>query len=41
MQLGQPTFLDAGEARLADELHHAVLGRPWESWLETRRLSPT
>ena len=34
MQLGQPTFLDPGEARIADELHCHVLGRPWEYWLE-------
>ncbi len=34
MQLGQPTFLDPGEAKLADELHHAVLGRPWSYWVE-------
>jgi len=33
MQLGQPTFLDPGEAKLADELHHAVVNRPWEYWL--------
>jgi hypothetical protein len=30
---GQPTFLDPEEAKLADELHHAVLNRPWEYWL--------
>ncbi len=35
LQLGPPTFLDPAEARLADELHHAVLGRPWEYWLKT------
>ena len=34
MQLGQPTFLDPEEARLADELHHLVLDRPWAHWLE-------
>lgn len=34
MQLGQPTFLDPEEARLADEVHHAVLDRPWQHWLE-------
>ena len=39
MQLGQPTFLDPEEARLADALHHhhAVLDRPWERWLEKHR----
>ncbi|WP_394834640.1 class II aldolase/adducin family protein [Pendulispora rubella] len=34
MQLGQPTFLNTGEAKLADELHHAVLDRPWEYWVK-------
>ena len=38
MQLGQPTFLDSGEARLADELHHAVLRRPWEYWTKKHGL---
>jgi ribulose-5-phosphate 4-epimerase/fuculose-1-phosphate aldolase len=38
MQLGQPTFLDPGEARLADELHHAVVGRPWEYWIRKHGL---
>jgi ribulose-5-phosphate 4-epimerase/fuculose-1-phosphate aldolase len=38
MQLGRPTFLDPGEARLADELHHAVLGRPWEYWMKKHGL---
>ena len=33
LQLGQPRFLEPGEARLADELHQAVLHRPWEYWL--------
>jgi HCOMODA/2-hydroxy-3-carboxy-muconic semialdehyde decarboxylase len=40
MHLGQPTFLDPGEAKLADELHHAVLGRPWEYWLTKHGLGP-
>jgi ribulose-5-phosphate 4-epimerase/fuculose-1-phosphate aldolase len=34
MQLGQPTFLAPEEAKLADDLHHAVLNRPWEYWLK-------
>ncbi|MCP5197519.1 MAG: class II aldolase/adducin family protein [Gammaproteobacteria bacterium] len=34
MQLGTPTYLAPEEAKLADELHHAVLNRPWEYWLE-------
>jgi len=34
MQLGEPTFLDPGEAKLADDLHRAVVGRPWEYWLK-------
>ena len=34
MQLGEPAYLAPEEARLADELHHAVLNRPWEYWLE-------
>jgi ribulose-5-phosphate 4-epimerase/fuculose-1-phosphate aldolase len=34
MQLGQPTFLDPEEAKLADQLHHAVVDRPWKYWLE-------
>ena len=34
MQLGTLTFLDPAEAKLADELHHAVLFRPWEHWLQ-------
>jgi len=38
MQLGQPTFLDPGEAKLADELHHAVVGRPWEYWIRKHGL---
>ncbi len=38
MQLGRPTFLDPEEARLADELHHAVLGRPWEYWMKKHEL---
>jgi ribulose-5-phosphate 4-epimerase/fuculose-1-phosphate aldolase len=38
MQLGQPTSLDPGEASLADELHHAVLGRPWEYWMKKHGL---
>lgn len=38
MLLGQPRFLDPGEAKLADELHHAVLYRPWEYWLKKHGL---
>ena len=38
MQLGELTLLDPGEARLADELHHAVLGRPWEYWMKKHGL---
>lgn len=38
MQLGQPTFLHPGEAKLADELHHGVLGRPWEYWMKKHGL---
>ncbi len=34
LQLGQPRFLEPGEAQLADELHRAVLHRPWEYWLK-------
>ncbi len=34
MQLGEPTYLHPAEATLADELHHAVLFRPWEHWLK-------
>jgi len=33
LALGQPTYLDPEEARLADEIHHAVLDRPWQHWL--------
>ncbi|HTS22482.1 MAG TPA: class II aldolase/adducin family protein [Casimicrobiaceae bacterium] len=33
MSLGEPTYLAPEEARLADELHHAVLHRPWEYWM--------
>jgi HCOMODA/2-hydroxy-3-carboxy-muconic semialdehyde decarboxylase len=32
MQLGDPKFLDYEEAIKADELHHAVLNRPWDYW---------
>jgi ribulose-5-phosphate 4-epimerase/fuculose-1-phosphate aldolase len=32
MQLGDPKFLALEEARKADELHGAVLHRPWEYW---------
>jgi len=38
LQLGQPTFLDPGEARLADELHHVVVARPWEYWMKKHGL---
>jgi HCOMODA/2-hydroxy-3-carboxy-muconic semialdehyde decarboxylase len=34
MALGEPTYLAPEEAQLADELHHAVLNRPWEYWLK-------
>lgn len=34
MQLGQPRFLEPGEAKLADQLHQAVVYRPWEYWLK-------
>jgi HCOMODA/2-hydroxy-3-carboxy-muconic semialdehyde decarboxylase len=33
LELGEPTYLAPEEARLTDELHHAVLDRPWEYWL--------
>jgi HCOMODA/2-hydroxy-3-carboxy-muconic semialdehyde decarboxylase len=32
MQLGYPKFLAPEEAEKADELHRAVLHRPWEYW---------
>lgn len=32
MQLGEPKFLDYEEAVKTDELHHAVLNRPWDFW---------
>jgi ribulose-5-phosphate 4-epimerase/fuculose-1-phosphate aldolase len=32
MQLGEPKFLSAEEAAKSDELHHAVLHRPWDYW---------
>ena len=32
MQLGHPKFLALEEAQRADELHRAVLHRPWEYW---------
>ncbi len=32
MQMGSPKFLAQEEAKLADELHHAVLNRPWDFW---------
>jgi len=32
MQLGDPVYLAPEEADQADELHHAVLDRPWELW---------
>ena len=32
MQLGEPKFLDHEEAVKTDELHHAVLNRPWDYW---------
>jgi ribulose-5-phosphate 4-epimerase/fuculose-1-phosphate aldolase len=38
MQLGQPTFLDPGEATLTDQLHRAVVYRPWEYWLKKHDL---
>jgi hypothetical protein len=31
-------FLNLGEARLADELHHAVFDRPWEYWMKKHGL---
>ncbi len=34
MELGEPTYLAPEEAKLADELHHAVLNRPWDYWLK-------
>jgi len=34
MQLGEPIYLAREEAKLADELHHAVLDRPWDYWLQ-------
>jgi ribulose-5-phosphate 4-epimerase/fuculose-1-phosphate aldolase len=33
MQLGEPYYLNEEEARLADELHHDVLDRPWSFWV--------
>jgi HCOMODA/2-hydroxy-3-carboxy-muconic semialdehyde decarboxylase len=38
MTLGTPRFLAEEEAALADELHAAVLSRPWEYW--KRKLAP-
>ena len=32
MQLGEPKFLNPEEAVKTDELHHAVLDRPWDYW---------
>ena len=32
MQLGDPVYLAPEEADQADDLHHAVLDRPWELW---------
>jgi ribulose-5-phosphate 4-epimerase/fuculose-1-phosphate aldolase len=32
IQLGNPYFLSAEEAILADELHNKVLARPWDFW---------
>jgi ribulose-5-phosphate 4-epimerase/fuculose-1-phosphate aldolase len=32
MQLGEPKFLDHEEAVKTDELHQAVLNRPWDYW---------
>ena len=32
MQLGEPKFLDHEEAIKTDELHHAILDRPWDYW---------
>ncbi len=32
MQLGEPKFLSHEEAVKTDELHHAVLNRPWDYW---------
>jgi len=32
MQLGEPKFLDHEEAIKSNELHHAVLDRPWDYW---------
>lgn len=32
MQLGEPKYLDDAEAVKADELHHAILDRPWDYW---------
>ncbi|WP_394846754.1 class II aldolase/adducin family protein [Pendulispora brunnea] len=40
MQLGQPTFLDPGEAKLADALHHAVIERPWAYWMKKHGVEP-
>ena len=34
IDLGEPTYLASEEAKLTDELHHAVLDRPWEYWLK-------
>ena len=34
MGLGEPTYLAPDEARLAEEIHHAVLDRPWGYWLK-------
>ncbi len=33
MQLGEPKFLDHEEAVKTDELHYAVLNRPWDFWI--------
>jgi ribulose-5-phosphate 4-epimerase/fuculose-1-phosphate aldolase len=32
-QLGEVTFRADADPRLAEELHHAVLSRPWDHWL--------
>ena len=34
MELGRPIYLAPEEAKLADELHQAVLNRPWDYWLK-------
>jgi hypothetical protein len=34
MTLGDPTYLAPEESQLAEDVHHAVLHRPWEFWLK-------